>query len=496
MLRNKTWNSALAVGLGLAPWGYAQNYADLATISATLGVNNTRVCIGEGSRSDIGCPTYAPTVSAAGLLTATSLATGGLTVSGATSLSTVSATVGAFNSLTVNGLPVVGGASADRIVSGTDQVVVNGTTDTVSYSINGVTVGYFHPTLGWVGPGISASGGISGSTGYFGGRVGIGTASPGASLTVVGEAQVGSSGAACAAGNAGAIRYTGGALSFCNGSAWTALTSGNLSNYVLKAGDTMTGALMVNNGSAGRVGLEPGSVTNPGYMQFFTPDGTRRGYIGWQFATNRLGIIGENGWSYNFNITPEVNGSAVWHAGNFDPNGYVTKAGDNTITGNLTINNSAPTFTMQDTDGRSGYIHTNSNLMYFMGSGANNQPINNWTSFPMIVDLINSRVGINQICDTSFNNCRTPAQIAAAIGVSCNGTTVSFNGCTATTSPMPNGTTGTVTDPFSAACDALDYFGTINVSCSNGTVTVTGGSCSSAYGVPCGGGDGGGGDAN
>ncbi len=59
-------------------------------------------------------------------------------------------------------------------------------------------------------------------------RVGIGTSAPTASLTVVGEAQVGNSGAACVtATNAGAIRYTAGNLQYCNGSnTWATLGTG------------------------------------------------------------------------------------------------------------------------------------------------------------------------------------------------------------------------------------------------------------------------------
>lgn len=61
--------------------------------------------------------------------------------------------------------------------------------------------------------------------GFFRSSVGIGTSSPGSSLTIVGEAQVGNSGAACASGtNAGAIRYTSGNLQYCNASnTWTTL---------------------------------------------------------------------------------------------------------------------------------------------------------------------------------------------------------------------------------------------------------------------------------
>lgn len=59
-----------------------------------------------------------------------------------------------------------------------------------------------------------------------GGNVGIGTTAPAVSLTVVGEVQVSNSGVACGASTAGAIRYTGGNLQFCNGSAFTGLATG------------------------------------------------------------------------------------------------------------------------------------------------------------------------------------------------------------------------------------------------------------------------------
>lgn len=36
----------------------------MAQISSTMGVQGQRVCIGDGSRGDIGCPGYAPYVNA------------------------------------------------------------------------------------------------------------------------------------------------------------------------------------------------------------------------------------------------------------------------------------------------------------------------------------------------------------------------------------------------------------------------------------------------
>jgi hypothetical protein len=48
----------------------------------------------------------------------------------------------------------------------------------------------------------------------------------------------------------------------------------------------------------GQVGLRVGSTLNPGYVEFFTPEGTRRGYIGWQNPDNHLVIVSEAGWSW------------------------------------------------------------------------------------------------------------------------------------------------------------------------------------------------------
>lgn len=65
---------ALTLWVGvLALPAVAQDWGQIATVSSTLGINGGRVCVGEGTRSDIGCPTYAPSVSSGGLLTATAL---------------------------------------------------------------------------------------------------------------------------------------------------------------------------------------------------------------------------------------------------------------------------------------------------------------------------------------------------------------------------------------------------------------------------------------
>jgi hypothetical protein len=52
----------LALRLALvASVAVAQDWGNLATISTTMGVGGNRLCVGEASRRDIGCPAYAPT---------------------------------------------------------------------------------------------------------------------------------------------------------------------------------------------------------------------------------------------------------------------------------------------------------------------------------------------------------------------------------------------------------------------------------------------------
>lgn len=56
-----------------------------------------------------------------------------------------------------------GGGLSDRITSGTSAVVMNSATGIVSISQLGAVASYVHPSLGYVGPGVSATGTVSAS---------------------------------------------------------------------------------------------------------------------------------------------------------------------------------------------------------------------------------------------------------------------------------------------------------------------------------------------
>lgn len=63
-----------------------------------------------------------------------------------------------------------------------------------------------------------------------------------------------------------------------------------------------------------------------------------------------------------------VNGSQVWHAGNFNPGAYLPLGGG-TMTGNYTIYNTSPTITFSDSDWGVRTLHCNGGLIGFLNNG-------------------------------------------------------------------------------------------------------------------------------
>jgi len=132
---------------------HAQQWSEFAYISGTLGVSDSRICIGEASRGELGCPSFAPTISPTGRVHMTS----GLTVN-SVSLTTTGTTWGYLGSnasyipnlntnnislSTINGVSVSalgGGASPTDVPAfrvhknGTDQSVTAATYTNLTWS--------------------------------------------------------------------------------------------------------------------------------------------------------------------------------------------------------------------------------------------------------------------------------------------------------------------------------------------------------------------------
>ncbi len=134
----------------------AQDWGNMAVISSTLGNNTNRLCIGDHARpGDIGCPTWAPSLTTAG----------DLTVSGSV---TAAQFVGDGS-----GLTNVGAASTDRITSGTTSMLAISNTGYISLTQAGTNTGWFDPTRGLVTIGISSTGPISATGLYSNGNMNI-----------------------------------------------------------------------------------------------------------------------------------------------------------------------------------------------------------------------------------------------------------------------------------------------------------------------------------
>ena len=76
--------------------------------------------------------------------------------------------------------------------------------------------------------------------------------------------------------------------------------------------------------------------------------------------------------------------------------GGADNLGSGVTTGNIVINNVSPTLFLQDTDHRSGMIHMNSNLLYFLSGSGTNSTV--WTPngsyWPMYIDMTNDDIVI------------------------------------------------------------------------------------------------------
>lgn len=114
----------LVLGAALPIAAYAGQYDDFAVISSTMGVSGNRVCIGESTRGDIGCPTWAPYVSSNGTVSATKFVGDG---SGLTGISSGASSIDALSDAAANTVSqsvYLGQYSGASVTTGTSNTAV------------------------------------------------------------------------------------------------------------------------------------------------------------------------------------------------------------------------------------------------------------------------------------------------------------------------------------------------------------------------------------
>ncbi|WP_188263169.1 tail fiber domain-containing protein [Azospirillum tabaci] len=88
--------------------------------------------------------------------------------------------------------------------------------------------------------------------------------------------------------------------------------AGHTHAYLPLSGGTLTGAVSVQGAtSLGSIGLIGGDATHPGFIEFRTGDGVRRGYVGWSNGSSRLQLASENGWRWDFTDIVSCGGTNV-----------------------------------------------------------------------------------------------------------------------------------------------------------------------------------------
>ena len=184
-------HALLALALLAGPAVHAEEWGDLALISSTLGVSGNRICIGESTRGEIGCPTYAPYVNPT---------TGHVGIG----TESPSGTLHLFSS-GIGNLFISGISNTSRLAAHSDGIlwIQSGTSaDTSNAPIA-----------------FSGMYGAGGVRMYLDtdGKVGIGTRTPSTTLHLSGTLRIANGGESCDANRAGGIRYNSGTFEFCDG---------------------------------------------------------------------------------------------------------------------------------------------------------------------------------------------------------------------------------------------------------------------------------------
>lgn len=187
----------------LTPLAQANNWGEMVMVSATMGISDSRICIGEG-RGDLGCPSYAPYVASQ------------------------TGFMGIGNVIPSSTLHIVGISST---LGGLTLGDSKGITRLELFPVGNYSVKMqLHPGAGVlsIGAGTSSSD-IFAKFDAQNRKVAIGqnfVGQPNTSLDISGTLRISDGGENCDSLRVGAIRYVSGDFEFCrNGTAWEALSA-------------------------------------------------------------------------------------------------------------------------------------------------------------------------------------------------------------------------------------------------------------------------------
>lgn len=295
LVRCTLWgvSAALAVLAITSSPANAQTWSAFGQISPTLGNNKGRLCIGD-TNSDLGCPTYAPSLTTAGDVSVTG---------------NLSATKFIGDGSGLTGLSTTG----DRIVSTSANIVV-GNGGTISLTTGGVSGTAYFDTVGrFVGAGVSTTGMISTTGLYANGLVAI--ASANAYFTTNYGTQWGSS-------SSGYSSISGDGSNGASGNYLIFKTSATEAVRIVSSGYVGIGTtaptapltisspaqfgLIVSRTNSGGWGL--GNVGGANFMWSWNPSGTTVGTLGSNATTGYWGL---NLSTYSPSVTLQISGTLM-----------------------------------------------------------------------------------------------------------------------------------------------------------------------------------------